>query len=437
MSHIARNLVMFVTVVLLLFGYTGLLYPQSQSFYSERVDNYRVNYSKYFRDGNFDKILDNIKKELAGNSNEDELVYLKIWEIKTNFCAGNLEAIDDTVSLRRLTKDYREILYHPPKSELILNCEKRDSCICQKFNFDEDLENLDALYDEDALKAHFFKLYIFIKKDKQDNDNYIIERKSKIKYKGKDEDVKFSVYLPEIEQETDEDYEPGDIELEYEYAKKNIFSQKEITGFLHFKHEYEDGNYTIKPLLIPRILNDSQDQTTYFLLIDDYRYSFEFGVFDKSDQKVNIFLPKDEAGVTKWDLHDWRDDTKISFLYPVDYLSAIEINIDGGGFRDLVNTAKDNKIEYNPEPDDLPFDKWPDEETRYDQNNKRKIGQIEFRIYVDETEANDHKPPGIEKIEFELTENYIGFQEEQKKIRNSKYALLGAIILATVAMSLN
>jgi hypothetical protein len=46
-------------------------------------------------------------------------------------------------------------------------------------------------------------------------------------------------------------------------------------------------------------------------------------------------------------------------------------------------------------------------------------------------------PPGIEKIEFELTENYKGFQEEQKKIRNSKYALLGAIILAIVAMSLN
>ena len=434
MSHITRNLVMFVTVVFLLFGYTSLLYPQSQSFYSERVNNYRENYSRNFRDGNFDKILDNIKKELAGNSNEKELVYLKIWEIKASFCEGKLqEAYKDTTELRDLTTDYKKILYHPPKSELILNCEKRDSCICQIFNFDEDLENLDALYDEDELKAHFFKLYIFIKKDKQDNDNYIIERKSKIKYKGEDEDVEFSVYLPEFEKEIDEEYEPGEIEYEYEYAKKNTFSQRKKTKYLHFSHEYEDGNYTIEPLLLPRIPNDP-----YFLLIDEYRYSFEFDIFDKSDKMVYIFLPKNEFGETKWDLHDWRDDTKISFLYPVDYLGAIKIEIDDADtLKDLEETAKDNKIEYDPEPEYLPIDKWRDE-IRYDrESNKREVGRVEFRIYNNETEANQHMPPGIEKIEFELTENYKGFQEEQKKIRNSKYALLGAIILAIVAMSLN
>ena len=425
---------MFVTVVFLLFGYTSLLYPQSQSFYSQRIDNYRDNYSKYYRYGNFDKILDNIKKELAENSNEKELVYLKIWEIKASFCDGKLQkAYKDTTELRRLTMDYKKILYHPPKSELILNCEKRDSCICQIFNFDEDLENLDALYDEDELKAHFFKLYIFIKKDKQDNDNYIIERKSKIKYKGEDEDVEFSVYLPEFEKEIDEEYEPGEIEYEYEYAKKNTFSQRKKTKYLHFSHEYEDGNYTIEPLLLPRIPNDP-----YFLLIDEYRYSFEFDIFDKSDKMVYIFLPKNEFGETKWDLHDWRDDTKISFLYPVDYLGAIKIEIDDADtLKDLEETAKDNKIEYDPEPEYLPIDKWRDE-IRYDrESNKREVGRVEFRIYNNETEANQHMPPGIEKIEFELTENYKGFQEEQKKIRNSKYALLGAIILAIVAMSLN
>jgi len=434
MSHITRNLVMFVTVVFLLFGYTSLLYPQSQSFYSERVNNYRENYSRNFRDGNFDKILDNIKKELAVNSNEKELVYLKIWEIKASFCEGKLqEAYKDTTELRDLTTDYKKILYHPPKSELILNCEKLDSCICQIFNFNEDLENLDALYDEDELKAHFFKLYIFIKKDKQDNDNYIIERKSKIKYKGEDEDVEFSVYFPEFEKETDEEDEPSGIELEYEYAKKNILSQRKKTKYLHFSHEYEDGNYTIEPLLLPRIPNDP-----YFLLIDEYRYSFEFDIFDKSDKMVYIFLPKNEFGETKWDLHDWRDDTKISFLYPVDYLGAIKIEIDDADtLKDLEETAKDNKIEYDPEPEYLPIDKWRDE-IRYDrESNKREVGRVEFRIYNNETEANQHMPPGIEKIEFELTENYKGFQEEQKKIRNSKYALLGAIILATVAMSLN
>jgi len=434
MSHITRNLVMFVTVVFLLFGYTSLLYPQSQSFYSQRIDNYRDNYSKYYRYGNFDKILDNIKKEYAKNSNEDELVYLKIWEIKASFCDGKLQkAYKDTTELRRLTMDYKKILYHPPKSELILNCEKRDSCICQIFNFDEDLENLDALYDEDELKAHFFKLYIFIKKDKQDNDNYIIERKSKIKYKGEDEDVEFSVYLPEFEKEIDEEYEPGEIEYEYEYAKKNTFSQRKKTKYLHFSHEYEDGNYTIEPLLLPR-----DYEKYYFLLIDNHRYSFKFNFPDKSDKMVYIFLPKEKDGVTtKWDLHDWRDDTKISFLYPVDYLSAIEISIDGDTLKVLEETAKDNKIAYNPEPDDLPDEKWSNK-IRYDrESNKREVGRVEFRIYNNETEANQHMPPGIEKIEFELTENYKGFQEEQKKIRNSKYALLGAIILATVAMSLN
>ena len=43
-----------------------------------------------------------------------------------------------------------------------------------------------------------------------------------------------------------------------------------------------DGNYTIEPLLLPR-----DYEKYYFLLIDEYRYSFKFNFPEKSDQKVN------------------------------------------------------------------------------------------------------------------------------------------------------
>jgi len=393
---------------------------------TREINNKRHDVRSKYQEGDFSTLENQIIGWKDNVSNKYVEVYLTLWHAKIKFCLGEIkEAIDLRNSLKTMTKDYEEILFHDLFSELIDNCEI-DDCICKKgklTNYSN--ENLDLISDEN-LSKNFFNLNLFIKKNENNSEDfdflfYRIKRPRDVFDRITDATVKTQLFFPEksksqIKYVADESRIK---EYELNHSFKNRLNNLNKEYPLVFNHIYTDNpkayttgiyNYIPKRFTSGRGTNVVEG----YVLVGRSRYFFKAKKFerDKKTKKIPIIWDKD------WELHDHTNKEKIRLRIHEDYVSWLEIELNDEGYSS-VNDLKKGRLVVDNESEILSNEKWGEDVV------KENFGTKEIELNLNGT----NKIPGeeeIKEIKVKLTED---FEEDDKKLNRSYKYLISAILL--------
>lgn len=379
----------------------------------------------YYKDGDFHGLKKEIEKLKNEAKNIHEIIYFTIWEIKVEYCLGNIsnalkikDDIEDPLlnSLLELTDSYKIYLFHELTIEKMIDCEKYDDCICQIGGFDPYLDNLDYF---DNLNYNFSNIYIFFQKRAEQNLDvlnedqtinktkfndlfYPIEYQSTIR--GKNDIVPAKLYIiNDIADKPDYyDYEMND-EFEQYISKYNRLNTLQKNIPLEFTYKYTNRNYTTEKLqYIPKEIKGSP--ISGFILINDYRYYFEFKEDEILTENVEKIVPI--FWVDGWKIVPEIEKDKIRLLIHEDYVDAINIYIRGNeekNINDYINLDDEN-IFVNTEIDSLSINKWP----KLVEENIFQTKEIEITISEEEGEVQND-------LNVVLTNKYSGYEKEQRR----------------------
>ena len=432
-------------LVLILISFQLIAQNIENSNFKDDISIYRKDIIlPYYKDGDFHGLKNEIEKLKDEAKNIHEIIYFTIWEIKVEYCLGNINKalkikndIDDPLfnSLLELTDSYKKYLLHEPTLENLFDCEKYDECLCKIGEFDPYLVNLDFL---DYLVYDFSHIYLFFQKRTEQNfdimnDNktkfndlyYPIEYQSTIRNNNNIVEAKLYIINNLSNKPNYNDYE-NNIEFEQytsKYNRLNTLQQKNIP--LEFTHKYTNRNYTTDKLqYIPkRDLNNRPIKG--FIIINDYRYYFEFNEEDDylNDEESNNINEKivPILWVDGWKIVPKVEKDKIRLLIHEDYVDAINIYIRGSeekNINEYIN-INDEIIFVETEFDSLSINKWP----QLAGKNVFRTKEIEITISNKEDEIHND-------LNVVLTNKYAGYEKEQRR-------KIVSMILIGVGIALN
>ena len=435
------------TLLLILFLVLPFLLVAQDITYSNLKDDIYI-YKKdiiipYYKDGDFHGLKDEIEKLKNEAKNIHEIIYFTIWEIKVEYCLGNIrnalkikDDIEDTQlnSLLELTDSYKKYLLHEPTLENLLNCREYDNCLCQIGGFDPDLVNLDFL---DYLDYDFSNIYLFFQRRTEQNFEimndektifndlyYPIEYQSTIRKNNNIVEAKLYILNNLSKKPNYYDYEDK-FEFEQNTSKFNRLNTLQKNIPLEFTHKYTNRNYTTDKLqYIPtRDLNNRPIKG--FILINDYRYYFEFNedepYFDNEESNSINEKIVPILWVDGWKIIPKVEKDKIRLLVHEDYVDAINIYIRGNeekNMNDYIN-LNDKNIFVIEKFESLSINKWP----KLVEENVFQTKEIEITISDDEGEA-------LNDLNVVLTNKYPGYEKEQRR-------KIVSMILIGVGIALN
>jgi len=379
----------------------------------------------YYKDGDFKGLKEEIRNLQKEAKNIQEDIYFKIWEIKVEYCLGNISNAlkikndtDDPLvnSLEELTDSYKIYLLHELTIEKMIDCEKYDDCLCQIGGFDPYLDNLDYF---DNLNYNFSNIYIFFQKradrnldvlneDQTKNNTkfndlfYPIEYQSTIREKNDIVSAKLYIINDIADKPDYYDYEMND-EFEQYISKYNRLNTLQKNIPLEFTYEKTNRNYTTEKLqYIPKEIKGSP--ISGFILINDYRYYFEFKEDEILTENVEKIVPI--FWVDGWKIVPNIEKYKIKLLIHEDYVDAINIYIRGNeekNINDYINLDDEN-IFVNTEIDSLSINKWP----KLVEENVFQTKEIEITISEEEDKVQND-------LNVVLTNKYSGYEKEQRR----------------------
>jgi hypothetical protein len=298
----------------------------------------------------------------------------------------------------------------------MIDCEKYDDCLCQIGGFDPYLDNLDYF---DNLNYNFSNIYIFFQKradrnldvlneDQTKNNTkfndlfYPIEYQSTIREKNDIVSAKLYIINDIADKPDYYDYEMND-EFEQYISKYNRLNTLQKNIPLEFTYEKTNRNYTTEKLqYIPKEIKGSP--ISGFILINDYRYYFEFKEDEILTENVEKIVPI--FWVDGWKIVPNIEKYKIKLLIHEDYVDAINIYIRGNeekNINDYINLDDEN-IFVNTEIDSLSINKWP----KLVEENVFQTKEIEITISEEEDKVQND-------LNVVLTNKYSGYEKEQRR----------------------
>ena len=413
-------------LVLILISFQLIAQNIESSNFKDDISIYRKDIIlPYYKDGDFHGLKNEIEKLKDEAKNIHEIIYFTIWEIKVEYCLGNINKalkikndIGDPLfnSLLELTDSYKKYLLHELTIEKMIDCEKYDDCLCQIGGFDPYLDNLDYF---DNLNYNFSNIYIFFQKradrnldvlneDQTKNNTkfndlfYPIEYQSTIREKNDIVSAKLYIINDIADKPDYYDYEMND-EFEQYISKYNRLNTLQKNIPLEFTYEKTNRNYTTEKLqYIPKEIKGSP--ISGFILINDYRYYFEFKEDEILTENVEKIVPI--FWVDGWKIVPNIEKYKIKLLIHEDYVDAINIYIRGNeekNINDYINLDDEN-IFVNTEIDSLSINKWP----KLVEENVFQTKEIEITISEEEDKVQND-------LNVVLTNKYSGYEKEQRR----------------------